>query len=119
MTKGHGFKVVVIRARRGLGLSEGEEILDERTRVGHVGIDALGEAPRNIDEELIFRTEDSARLVGGHLVDTIFKFDISENGFVFGGEEEVVLWDLGAGLGGHGVHVGRIAEVDGGRAIGG
>jgi hypothetical protein len=53
------------------------------------------------------------------MVDTILKFDLSENGFVFGGEKEVVQGNLGAGLGDHGVHVGRIAEVDGGRTIGG
>ena len=42
LSKGHGFEVVVIRSRRGLDRSEGEEILDERTSVGHVGIDAFG-----------------------------------------------------------------------------
>ncbi len=117
LPKGDDFKVVVIRARRGLDPSKGEEILDERTRVSHVDIDAFGETPWDMDEELLHRTEDSARLAGGHMVDTIHKFDLSENGFVFGGEEEVVQGNSGAGLGGHhGVHVGRVAEVDGGRA---
>ncbi len=76
--KGHGFKIVVIRARRGLGLAEGEEVLNERTRVGHVGVDAFGEAPRNMDEELLLQTEDYARLAGGHIVRAILEFDLSE-----------------------------------------
>ncbi len=72
-----------------------------------------------MDEELLLRTEDSACLAGGDIVDTILEFGLSEYGLVFGGKEEVVQGDLSAGLGGHRVHVGRVAEVDGGRAIGG
>ena len=95
---------------------EGEEILDERTRGGYVGLDALGEGPRNVDKELLFRAKASARLAGGRVVHAIRELDLLEYALVFVYEEFVIHGDQREGLFGYGVHVGRIPEVDGGRA---
>jgi len=75
--KGHGIEVKVIPPLSGLDPPEGEEILHNGTRGGHVGLDALGECPRYVDEELLLWAEASARLAGSHILDAILKLDIS------------------------------------------
>jgi hypothetical protein len=88
-------------------------------RDGHVGLDALGVGPRNMSEERFLEAEASARLAGGRVVRAVHELDRFKNGLVFGYDEFAIQGDIASGLRGHGVHVGRVAEVDGGRATAG
>jgi hypothetical protein len=113
LPKGHLGEVEVIRSRRGLDPREGEEVVDKRMRGGHAGLDALWEGPRNVDEELLLRAEAFACFAGGRIVHAYRKLNLSENSLVFICEEFVIHGDQRAGLRGHGVHFGRVSEVDG------